>query len=124
MNAELEKELKYSNAINKLILKNSIRKYMQCRHEESLDNLIIVLDHLKTFNIITSWNDSFRSYTTLKFWLSKYDLANLLNINLEHVEHLDNYFMKNNLDIERNVLERFERLRKEIDRFYGKIKKI
>ena len=111
-----------NDEINTLRLRNKLASAFQCRYEFSINNVI------DAFNIVSDMNhphasplfldDEKSSWIFLKFWLTKYDICNLLNISMDQFKALDRFYDYESSPLSPTTHSRYKKLCKELKLYY------
>ena len=111
------------NNVNRLYFKNKLRTAVRCRNEASINNLIWSLDYVKKEGLQpVNFDDPKSFWIFLNFWLNKYDICNLLSINIVDYKRLDFFFFQGFPVIDPEINSRYIALRKYCRVYYDKIK--
>jgi hypothetical protein len=111
------------NNVNRLYFKNKLRTAVQCRNDIAVDNLIQSLDYVKREGLQpVNFDDPKSFWVFLNFWLNKYDICNLLRINIVDYKRMDFFFFQDYPSIDPVINSRYIALRKYCRCYYEKIK--
>lgn len=111
------------NNVNRLYLKNKLRTAVHCRNDIAVDNLIQSLDYVKKDGLQpVNFDDPKSFWVFLNFWLNKYDICNLLSINIVDYKRMDFFFFQDYPSIDPVINSRYIALRKYCRCYYEKIK--
>lgn len=111
------------NNVNRLYFKNKLRTALRCRNDIAVDNLIQSLDYVKREGLQpVKFDDPKSFWVFLNFWLNKYDICNLLRINIVDYKRIDFFFFQDYPSIDPVINSRYIALRKYCRSYYEKIK--
>lgn len=113
------------NDVNRLQLRNKLKtSILKCRDfEESISNLIQSLDYVKKEGLQpVKFDDPKSFWVFLNYWLNKYDICNLMSINIVDYKRMDFFFFQDYPVIDPVIISKYVALRKYCKEYYEKIK--
>ena len=113
------------NNVNRLWFKNKLKNsILKSRDfDESIINLIWALEYVKKEGLEPiKFDDGKVFWCFLIFWLNKYDICNIMSINIVDYKRIDFFYFQDYPRIDQVIISKYVALRKYCKEYYDKIK--